>query len=182
LQFSDLASVFAIGISALTAAISIPLALRADRRSKVADIPVVNVSTRKTRHNGWTLLTFEVDNRTPGSWTIDTIEMQGRAETLFANGNWMNALADDWTPQRDHKVGTFPVGRIVKSGTVDTFHVYIQLTDQRMAVSASSRIGAPLLFQPITRLFSRRALRISSTKHAWSLERHVIKVPIRIEI
>lgn len=182
MQTSDFIAASAVLIAGMSAAISIPLALKAERRSRIADIPVINVMTGNSGRPNWRLLTFEIDNKTPGSWTIDQIEMEGRPNTRWASGNWMIALQDGWNIESEAIRGSFPVNRTVRSGEKDTFHVYLQLSDEKTAVSGPSRIGWPRLVHPIIRRFSRRALRISSTKHAWSMERHVIRVPIATDI
>lgn len=182
MQASDYIAAAAAVIAGTSAAISIPLALKAERRSRTADIPVINVMARNSNRPNWRLLTFEIENKTPGSWTINQIEMARRPNTRWANGNWMIVLRDDWNIESEAVRGSFPVNRTIRSGEKDRFHVYLQLSDEKTAVPGTSRIGWPPLVQPIIRRFSRRALRISSTKHAWSMERHVIRVPIATDI
>ncbi|MEL4474487.1 hypothetical protein, partial [Shewanella algae] len=68
MQASDYIAAAAAVIAGTSAAISIPLALKAERRSRTADIPVINVMARNSNRPNWRLLTFEIENKTPGSW------------------------------------------------------------------------------------------------------------------
>jgi hypothetical protein len=116
-------------------------------------------------------VSLKIDNRTPGTWTLHNVSIAGAPEARFAVGRFSAYVMNSWNPEIEAVTGKFEIEQEIEAGKAEDLHVYVHRSTG--AVPGASNTGAPSWVQAIMRRFSRRALRISLTNHAWSIRRHV---------